>query len=113
MSRNRGRVVANDNGLIQTIYTDPQTGRTILHSKADEKSWGQIAELAKTVRNQVDENARWGEGDKVATIPAALQWDLMRQNIWPGPTNGYDKTLLKKWLNDPNNRAWRLRSGRI
>ena len=44
-----------------------------------------------------------GKGNfrKVATIPNIVIEDLMKKGIWT------DKKAMKKWLNDPNNRAFR------
>ena len=106
-------IVSRENGMIQRIHTDSQTGRTILETAPDNRILNQMFEEVKAVRNQVDENARWGEGDLVASIPPALQWQLMRQAIWPGPANDFDPKPLKRWLNDPDNRGWRLRTDKI
>lgn len=99
--------------MVQRVFTDTQTGKTVLETAPDQKTLRKMYEETTAVRNSIDENARWGEGDLVASIPPALQWQLMKADVWPGPGNGYDPRPLKKWLNDPDNRAWRLRTGRI
>jgi hypothetical protein len=60
-------------------------------------------------RNLLDERARWGDafGHKVASIPMNVYWDLKRKGIADDPAK------LKKWLNDPDNRAFRSRVGRV
>jgi|TARA_R110000772_G_scaffold9387_1_gene30881 hypothetical protein len=48
-----------------------------------------------------------GDMDKVASIPLSVYYDLKRQGIADDPK------ALKKWLNDPDNRAFRTRGGRL
>jgi hypothetical protein len=47
----------------------------------------------------------WGDGRTVARLPLALREKLRREGIL-----GDDKKW-KAWLNDPDNRAWRIRPG--
>lgn len=54
-----------------------------------------------------DERSRWGEVSRVASIPPALWFELVRQGI------AYDTKKLKAWLNDPDNRHFRTRPGRV
>ena len=42
---------------------------------------------------------------KVATIPNIIIDKLMRDGIW------FDKEAMKKWLNDPENKAFRTGGG--
>ncbi len=44
---------------------------------------------------------------KVATIPNIIIDKLMRDGIW------FDKEAMKKWLNDPENKAFRTGGGWI
>lgn len=109
----RGRVVARYGGMEQRVYTDVQTGRTVLESAPDNATLSRMFEDNKRVQNSMDSLDRWGDGDVVASIPPAVVFQLMKEEIWPGPKNGNDPRPLKRWLNDPENRAWRLRTGRI
>ena len=49
----------------------------------------------------------WGEGQRVASIPVVVWEGLLRD----GTAN--DTKKLKAWLNDPDNRAFRTRTGRV
>ena len=51
--------------------------------------------------------AKWGDMHKVATIPLVILQDWM--------TSGKikDKAFIKRWVNDPDNAAFRTRPGRI
>lgn len=71
-----------------------------------------VSEIVK--RNKHDYNERDGEGfgggqmmHHIARIPLAIVDDLMRRGIWQNPER------MKKWLNDPDNKAWRTKPGRI
>ncbi len=63
----------------------------------------------KAVFNGVDERARWkdGLGDRVASIPLCLFYDLKKQGILD------DKPAFRRWLNCPDNRFFRTRPGRV
>jgi hypothetical protein len=50
---------------------------------------------------------RWGDGAGVARVPMLLRQQLVREGIWDDPK------AKARWLNDPDNRAWRIRPGRV
>lgn len=55
-----------------------------------------------------DERSRWsGDLHHVAHIPAVIVQDLRRRGIWD------DEKALRRWLNDPDNRCFRTRPGRV
>ena len=43
----------------------------------------------------------------IATIPAVVVNDLMRQGIWG------DAKAMEKWLNNPENKMWRTGGGHV
>ena len=50
----------------------------------------------------------WGENmNRVASIPLSVYYDLKRKGIADDPV------LLKKWMNDSDNRAFRTRGGTL
>lgn len=60
--------------------------------------------------NKAEFNAapdRWGEWTKVGSIPLSVYYELERQGILN------DQKAMAKWLNDPDNRAFRTRPGTI
>lgn len=62
----------------------------------------------KRAFNMYDERSRWNhEMNQVASIPLVVWEDLKRKGI------ADDEKALKKWLDDPDNRAFRTRPGRI
>tara|TARA_R100001594_G_scaffold56854_1_gene90806 strand:- start:540 stop:872 length:333 start_codon:yes stop_codon:yes gene_type:complete len=67
----------------------------------------QIVEDNKRKRNEIDRHQRYGEWNKVASIPLSVLHLLDQQGITK------DKKRFKAWLNDPDNRAFRTRGGRV
>jgi len=66
-----------------------------------------IIEMNKRSANEIDKHQPYGEWSKVASIPLNLYYDLKRQGIVDDPAR------FKKWLNDPDNRFFRTRGGRV
>ena len=55
----------------------------------------------------MDERTKWGEWNKVASIPMPLYSRLKRDGIID------DEKKFKAWLNDADNRFFRTRPGRV
>jgi hypothetical protein len=55
-----------------------------------------------------NEGKRWGDGQVVARIPLHIKMGELRE-----PTAQQDEKWLKKWLNDPDNRQWRIFPGKV
>lgn len=66
---------------------------------------GRIA-INKALQNE-DRVKRFGNGRRMASIPIVVWEGLMRRGIDKDPKR------LKKWLNDPDNDAFRTMKGRI
>jgi hypothetical protein len=54
-----------------------------------------------------NEDRPYNEGQRVASVPTVVWEKLVREGI------ANDTKRLKKWLNDPDNRAFRTRLGAI
>lgn len=67
-----------------------------------------LLELNRAMFNEAPSN--WGDGASVARMPMVLREKLKREGIIRADG---DTTLWKRWLNDPDNRGWRIRPGRI
>jgi len=75
-----------------------------------------VVESNKAQFADTDERARWGDGlQKVATLPLNVLEDLMQKGILvPGKHgDGEGNKRLRAWLNDPENRFFRTRPGRV
>lgn len=94
---------------------DPLTGsREFFHY--DEKNDTYAIETEQNVDALVESNKRlhndapehWkGEMHRVASIPMNVYWDLKMRGILD------DEKRLRAWLNDPANRYFRTRPGRV
>lgn len=74
-----------------------------------------IIESNKRQFNAFDERARWSDdllGNKVASIPLTVIDDLNQKGIMRG-FHILDEKRFKDFLNDPDNRVFRTRPGRI
>jgi len=61
----------------------------------------------KASSNEVDKRKPWGEWSKIASLPMTIYFDLKHKGILD------DKVAFNKWLNDPDNKYFRTRGGRI
>jgi len=96
------------NGTIKTFYADGDGG-LVVETKQDVSPW---IEKNKAKYNATDERAKWGELAHIASVPDSviLEWNRL------GFCRGYfiiDQAALKKWLNNPDNKACRTRPGTI
>lgn len=99
--------------------TPEQAIRRITHEHADGDG---VLETIQDVTDVVENNKanfkeRHGErfndfSTHVARIPTGIYYDLVRKGIID-EKNDPEGKRLKKWLNDPDNRAWRTRPGKI
>lgn len=65
-----------------------------------------VVESNKSARN--DASSGWkGDLHKVASIPMAVYYDLKSKGILD------DEKALRAWLNDPDNRYFRTKPGRV
>ena len=87
--------------------------RILIESKQD------VGLIAKANRYDRNENAacfnskfeRGPRMRRVERIPNIVVDQLMREKAPSGLTKWNDKKYMKKWLNDPANKAWRTAEG--
>jgi hypothetical protein len=66
-----------------------------------------IIESNKRSANAVDKHQKYGEWSKVASIPLTVYYKLKKDGVLD------DQKAMKKWLNDPDNRYFKTRGGRV
>ena len=99
------------NGITNTSFVDNGDQLVIVKSQ----NISAILENNKREYAAQDERKNWGDdafSNKVASIPLAVFSDLEKLGI----TRGFaviDKKRFHAWLNDPDNRAFRTRAGKI
>lgn len=99
------------NGITNTSFVDNGDELVILKSQ----DISGILEMNKREYAAQDERKKWGDdafSNKVASIPLTVFAELEKQGI----TRGFaviDTKRFHAWLNDPDNRAFRTRAGRV
>lgn len=104
----------------QILRVDPET-KTVQFAQADGDG-GVIITTRQDITDLVEDNkahyamtdpkARWGEMTRVASIPMAVIQDLNKKGILRG-FHIIDLKAFKAWLNDSDNRHFRVRPGRV
>lgn len=89
-------------GITRNWYFDHDTGQVTIEAVQEVDH---LLEANKAALNGADES--WGDGARVAAIPMNVYDELRRTGI------ADDKKAFKKFLNDPDNRAFRTRPGRV
>ena len=92
---------------------DPLTGVTEYWHVTDKGEY--VIEKIQDVTSIVEANKRqyneapqkYGDMNKVASIPLSVYYELKRQGIADDPK------AVRKWLNDSNNQAFRTRLGTL
>lgn len=98
------RTISDDTetGIKTSFIYDADKDEAIIHKEQDVSG---IIEANKVEFNSAPQ--RWGEWSKVGSIPLTLYYELERKGILQ------DQKALAKWLNDPDNRAFRTRPGTV
>jgi len=92
--------------VTQWYHYDEITGKISLETNQDVTA---IVEQNKNIFNQVDERKSWkGDIHKVASIPMSIYHELAKIS-----NNFKDQAAIKRWLNDPDNKVFRTRPGRV
>lgn len=93
-----------ETGIAQYYVSDPMEGKFRLETVQNVTPY---LEAAKQQFNSTDERARWGDIAHVATVPLSVMQHLKRTGI------ADDVKKFKAWLNDRDNRMFRVRPGRV
>lgn len=99
------RIISDDSastGIVTKFHYDADKDEAVIQKTQDVSS---IIEANKVEFNAAPE--RFGEFTKVGSIPLSVYYELERKGILN------DQKALAKWLNDPDNRAFRTRPGTI
>jgi hypothetical protein len=101
------KLLSADRARREYIWTDADGNVTL------ETQWlvDPIADDCKAVYNTFDERANWkGDMHHVASIPhwvIEYEWRVNRRKMLT------DKDFVRHWVNDPANRAFRTRPGKV
>lgn len=101
--------ILSADGTRQTIAHADGEGGLILETKQDVTS---IIEGNKKLFNEVTSLNKWGDLTHVARLPLTVIDDLNKKGIMRGFAV-VDETAFKAFLNNPDNRFFRTRPGRV
>lgn len=104
MSEKRFFSKDDEQGITRYFHFDDETGQATIQTQQDVTA---IIEENKQEYAQTDERARWGEWSRVASIPMSIYFQLKAEGKLD------DQAYMKKWINDPENKYFRTRSGQI
>ena len=93
------RTYMHFSGDDKTIVTEQRVDHILEHNKRQANDWKYGNLLGNTQRHQ----------QKVAEIPAALYYDLVKKLGDPK----HNLKAWKRWLNDPENRFFRTTGGKV
>lgn len=91
-------------GVTEYFYYDSDEDKCIIQQV---QNTDVIVEQNKSLLAQSSKHDRYGEWSKVASIPMTIWADLNAKGIIR------DKDAFRKWLNDPDNKYFRTREGRV
>ncbi len=90
---------------IRRYWQDEPDGGVTLATEQDVEA---IVDHAKVLDGQYSPKARWtGDFHQVASIPLTIFMELHRKGI------DRDRKAFKRWLNDPDQRVFRTRPGKV
>lgn len=90
-------------GIRKWFHWDDTTDEFLIETETP--NLDEIVEANKRELN--DNHGKWGDGKLVARLPIALWARLKKEGIID------DQKAFKRWLNDPDNRFFRIRPGKI
>lgn len=97
-----------DTGITEYYHFDPQTNGFTIEAKQDVSA---LIELNKAIAN---DNTGWkGDVHHVASFPLTIVMELAKQGIMTPAGRILDDARYRRWLNEPENRVWRVKHGRV
>ena len=97
--------VSPDKAITRTWHFNPDTEETTIQTTQDVTA---VVEANKRDFAAIDNKANWkGEWHHVASIPESLYYKLKAEGKLD------DQAYMKKWLNDADNRFFRVRPGKV
>jgi hypothetical protein len=92
-------------GISKVFHADDNGDSFVIQTQQSAAAIESIIENNK--RNFNDASGSFGNGKMVASIPLSIYWDLKKKGIADDPV------AMKRWLNDPDNAAFRTWPGRV
>lgn len=99
-------------GTVTYFDVDEETDKIILRT---EQLVGPLLEANHQSYNECN-HSPWGDGQRVARIPVTMLLKLLQDGVLEdrfGNLSIKDQPRFRRWLNDPENRFFRTRPGRV
>ena len=98
------RLLSHDRetGVTEYFYSDADGQNFVIERIEDVEP---LIEFNKAVANK--DHGRWGDGKVVASFPMSIWAAEQAKGTWQ------DQKANKRWHNDPDNRVFRVRPGRV
>ncbi len=99
-----------DSGLTEYFHYDEVNGGFHIETRQDVSA---LIALNKAKYNESESSTRYGELSHVAETPNVVLMDLSKKGIVSMTGRILDEKKYRAWLNDPENRCFRVRTGRV
>ena len=109
---NNKRLLGHDeiSGTTEFFHFDPVTEGFTVETLQDVEP---LLERNKTLWNAAEKHTKYGEWSRVASIPPVIIMELAKQGILTAAGSILDHKKYRAFLNDPANRHWRTRPGKV
>jgi len=94
----------NSTGITNYWHFDEETEQATIETRQDVTA---VIEENKEIFNGTEKHDRYGEFSRVASIPLSIFYQLKAEGKLD------DQAYMKRWLNDPDNRHFRVRAGQV
>lgn len=98
-------------GVTEYFVFDEDTGGFTIETQQDVEP---LVEINKALYNDTGDYRRFGgELHRIASLPNVIVMELSKQGILTPAGRILDDKRFRRWLNDPDNRLFRTRPGRV
>ena len=98
-------------GVQQVFHFDEAGDAFTIETRQDAAP---VIEATRIERVETDRHTRYGDGlQKVASIPLTVFADLAKRGVVSPGGAVLDPAAFRRFLNDPDNRVFRTREGRV
>ena len=114
MSLTTPRLLDHDpeSGITEYYHFDPHTHGFTIEAR---QNVSPVIEVNKAAWNDTEVHTRYGDGigARVASVPNVVMMELAKKGIVTPTGTILDDKAYRRWLNDPENRHFRTRAGRV
>ncbi len=97
-------------GMTEYFHYDEVDGSYVIETRQNVSS---LIALNKASYNDSEKSTRYGEWAHIAETPNTVMMQLAEQGIVTPAGRILDHKKYRAWLNDPDNRFFRVRTGRV